>query len=217
MKPGIRAALFDMDGTLINSMPYWRISALEYMVIKGMLPNNEELSRLFDVSGRALCAEVFARHGVHLTKREIMRDMEAQMAHHYRLDVEAKPDVDAYLSRLRALGLPMAIATATPCNLADEVLRRLGLRDYFEFIADGYMYDMTKEDPAYFRLMAERLGTTTDALCVFEDSLYAVESAKVAGCHVVAIADEIAQNQREAIRAAADEFYESYAELLCTV
>lgn len=217
MIPRFKAALFDMDGTMIHSMRYWRVSALEFMLANDVFPTEEQLSRLFHTAGRKLIAEAFAARGREISEEELIHGEERVMAHHYREDVKPKADIEAYLRYLRDGGTRLAVATASPQDLAQTVLRRLGLYDFFEFVADGYAYSISKSEPEYFELMASRLGVTPGELCVYEDSLYAVRSAKQAGCYVVAIADLMHEDHREELMREADCFIEGYRELLPSI
>lgn len=214
MIPKFKAAMFDMDGTLLFSMRYWRLTTIELLLGRDIIPTPEQMSRIFASSSKALCKEILLEHGIELSDMEILRELESYMLHHYQQDVKAKPLVGEYLRKLKAEGIPMCIATAAPREYAREALTRLGLVDYFEFITDCYEQEMMKNDPEFFHRMAAKLGVEAEEMCVFEDALYSIRSAKEAGCPVIAIQDITYAHHWDQIREIADLFIGGYHELL---
>ena len=214
MIPKFKAALFDMDGTLLCTMRYWRYTTLELLLAHDVLPTPEELGQMFSTSSRRLCMQILENRGMRMDEADMVREMEGYMHRHYLHDAHAKPHVEAYLSNLRDAGIPMCVATGSPREYARDGLARLGLAQYFEFITDGYEFGMNKSDPAYFHLMAQKLGVEAGEMCVFEDALYSIKAAKEAGCPVMAIQDAAQRNNWEEIKALSDHWFEDYGELL---
>ncbi len=136
------------------------------------------------------------------------------MNRHYLYDAHLKEDVPALLEMLKRKGLRMCVATGTPREYAKNGLSRLGILDYFEFVTDNYESTWRKDQPKYFDWVAGRMDTTPERCIVFEDALYAMESAKAAGCYVLAIEEGTARNQKERIMQVADWYVHGYAELL---
>lgn len=214
MRPEFQAALFDMDGTLLKTMRYWRLTALEMLLARDILPPPEMMGRLFKISSRVFCREALALHGVELEERVILQEMENYMLPHYQRDAQVKGRAKEYLQYLRAKGVPAAVATAAPEAFARLALERLEMAEYLQFIADGRALGMDKHDPAYFRCMAQRLGVECGQMCVFEDALYSIRAAKEAGCPVIAIFDESQSRDWEQIQATADACIRDYDELM---
>lgn len=214
MIPNFKAAMFDMDGTLLHSMRYWRLATVELLLAYNIIPSPDQMARVFSSSSRALCMEVFLEHGIFKDQWEILRELEVYMHRHYRQDVIMKPDADAYLLKLQKANIRMCIATAAPQEFACEVLERLNLLHYFDFVTDCYAEKMRKDDPAFFHRMAQRMNVSTNEMCVFEDALYSIESAKKAGCPVIAVRDEIQALDWPKIENLADCCIEEYRRLL---
>lgn len=215
MQYGVEAAIFDMDGTLLDTMRYWRYTTLEFLLAHQMPVRNEDLLRMHDTSSRRLLFEIAEREGVDIGSREeVVHELEGYMNRHYLHDAHLKKDVPELLARLRDAGLRMCVATGTPREYARNALERLGVLDFFAFVTDNYETPLTKDRPEYFAEVAKRLGTTPERCVVFEDAHYAMAAAKAAGCRVVAIEDDTASAQREKIRALADRYVRGYAELM---
>ena len=209
------AAIFDMDGTLLDTMPYWRYTTLEFMLHHQLPVSDELLTRMYKTSSRRLVMQVSDQYGLGLDKQAVVAEMEGYMNRHYLYDANLKcPSVPAFLEKLRRQGVRMCVATGSPRAYARNGLRRLGLLDYFDFVTDNYEGPLTKEKPDYFDALLARLGATRERCWVFEDALYAMESAKASGLRVCAIEDDAQLADREGIKALADVYIRDYAELM---
>ena len=215
MKFDFDAAIFDMDGTLLDTMPYWRYTSLEYLLAHQLPVTQEVLSRMYATSSRKLLMEYGAQLGLSIDRAEMIRELEAFMNRHYLYDAHyKKPSVPAFLKALRDNGVRMCVATGAPREYAGNGLRRLGLIDCFEFVTDNYEGRLTKDKPGYFDDLLARLGVSADRCWVFEDALYAMKSAKASGLRVCAIEDDAQIADREEIRRLADVYIRDYTELM---
>lgn len=210
------AAIFDMDGTLLDTMPYWRLTGLEYLLAHQLPRFPDMLEKTFTTSSRKLIRDNAERLGIpDLDFDAMVHEMEGYMNRHYLYDAHLKdPVVPEFLSLLRNRGIALCVATGSPRQYARNGLHRLGLLDFFEFVTDNYETPLRKEQPQYFVSLAKRLGTTPDRCVVFEDALYAMESARAAGMRVCAIEDDTQAVDKTAIKALADWYIVSYQELL---
>ena len=209
------AAIFDMDGTLLDTMRYWRYTSLEYLLAHQLPVRPEDLARMEWTSSRALVKEIAEREGFDMGSWQTMvGELEEFMNRHYLHDAKRRENVPELLEKLRGMGKPMCVATGAPRQYARNGLSRLGILKYFDFVTDCYEFGMDKSQPEYFEEVARRLGTKSERCVVFEDALYAMKSAKTAGCRVVAIEDSTARLQRDEIRAIADRYIQNYSELL---
>ena len=121
--------------------------------------------------------------------------------------------VPIVLEKYKQRGVQMAITTSTAYHIVDEILIRLGLRDYFKYIITTESTE-SKEHPQLFRDALEALGTSIEDTVVVEDGLIGIRTAKEAGLYVIAMHNEEYADEEETIRQVADEYIYSFKELL---
>lgn len=198
-----RFAIFDMDGTLIDSMKFWKNLASEYLSSKGITQVSEELLQKIKPmtmsESAALFQEVFGLSG------DVEAEMNAVMDEHYRNDIPLKNGVRAYLDMLHRKGVRMCVASAAAEQLMESCLSRLEIRDYFAFLLSCETVGAGKSSPLVYHESAKRLQANPDEIAVYEDALYAVQTAKNAGYYVIGVYDEGAAKNWEAVTKIADE------------
>lgn len=201
-------AIFDMDGTLVDSMIFWKHLASEYLHSKGV-PNISEniLEQIKPMTMSESAALFRAEFGL---TGDIEAEMNAMMDEHYRRDIPLKPGAAAYLRRLREKGVRMCVASATAEHLMKACLSRLGVLPCFEFLLSCESVGAGKNSPLVFLEAARRLGADVSESAVYEDALYAARTAKNAGFYVVGVFD--ASADREAVRSIADEIILNWEE-----
>lgn len=131
--------------------------------------------------------------------------MNAMMNAHYKNDIPLKRNVKAYLRQLQADGVHICVASATAKPLMEACLKRLGIRSCFDFILSCEDMNTSKREPAVYLEAARRFGTVSENIAVYEDVLYAVQTAKNANFHTVAVYDEASDSDWEEICRIADE------------
>ncbi|NHM13991.1 HAD family hydrolase [Xiamenia xianingshaonis] len=183
-------AVFDLDGTLVDSMGYWAEVGPEYLAGLGMTEGVDEIRPVIE----AMTMEETARY-MHerflpdKTPNDIAAGMNGVMEAHYRNDIGLKPGARAHLERLRSCGVRMAVATVTARALVEALLAREGIADWFEFVLTCADVGKSKREPDIYQEAARRLGAAPAEVAVYEDALYAVRSAAQAGCFVVGVRD----------------------------
>ena len=209
-----RYCVFDMDGTLLDSMGYWRGLAVDYLRSRGIEPTAAELAPLRSQT-MSQSAEYFMElYGIPGPPRKIVDDMEAVMNRHYREDIPLKPGAAEYLAALSRAGARLCVATATAEYLARACLERLDVLRYFEFVVSCETINIGKDQPDIFYLAARRLGASPGETAVFEDAPYAAETAKAAGFFVVGLYDEASKSRQDRLAAVCDLYYTDLAQAL---
>ena len=213
MHSNMKAAIFDMDGTLIDSMGAWRALNVSFLREQGVEPTPEEEKTLYGMTGMMVVDYVKQRFGVEARFDDLLERARERMETVYRAGVPLKPGAAAYLRRLRAQGVKTAVATATPARYALIGLNRAGVTPYCDFIYSTEMVGAEKNDPAFFDRVCADIGVNKADCVMFEDALYAMQGARAAGLGVIGITDPTNAAYRETMREVCDRVIDNYDEL----
>jgi len=184
----LAAAIFDMDGLLIDSEPLWQDAELACFLPLGV-PVTRELCR--ESAGRRIDEVVrfwhqrFGWEGP--TVDEVVDQVLATVTALILERAEPLPGVLDTMERLRAHAIPMAIASSSPPPLIEAVVGALNIGDYLQLTHSGVHEERGKPDPAVFLSTARKLGVSPERCLVFEDAPAGVTAAHRAGMRVVAV------------------------------
>ena len=209
----IRGAIFDVDGTLLDSMFIWDTIGETYLRSIGYQPK-ENLNETFKNMSLHQAARYYqTEYGVTRSIDEIMDGVNAMLERYYRFEVPLKPGVAELLERLRQSGVRLCIATATDRHLVEAALDRCGVLSCFGEIFTCNEVGHGKDEPDIFEEALRFLGTRREETLVFDDALYAVRTAKEAGFPVAAVYDSHERSQAE-VRARSDLYLEDLTQLV---
>ena len=198
----IRGAVFDMDGTLLDSMSVWDTIGKTYLRSIGYEPR-EDLNEVFKNMSLFQAARYYqTEYGVTLSIDEIMNGVNAMLERYYRFEAPLKPGVAELLAQLRENSVKLCIATATDRYLVEAALDRCGVLPYFGKIFTCNEVGYGKDKPDIFEAALRFLGTEKEETVVFDDALYAIRTAKEAGFPVAAVYDSHERAQDEIWRLA---------------
>mgnify|MGYP003466362462 FL=1 len=193
----IKGAIFDLDGTLLDSMFIWDTIGEEYLRSLGKEPH-EDLKETFMTLTLEEAAEYYREHyGVTLSVKEIVDGVNAMVEQTYRTKVTLKPGIAEYLAWLKENGVRMCVATVTDRYLVEETLERLGVRHYFSEIFTCAEVGFGKDKPVIYQKALEHLETEKRDTYVFEDMLFALNTAKTDGFPTVGVYDRHEAHQDE--------------------
>ena len=193
----IKGAIFDLDGTLIDSMFIWDTIGEDYLKSFGIEPK-ENLVEVFKTFTLEQSAEYYRNHyGIKLSVKEIVDGINNTVAEIYRTKVVLKPGVSDFLKRLQMSGVKMCVATVTDRPIVEDVLKRLNVRDFFSEIFTCAEIGYNKETPDIYREALKHLGTTKEETVVFEDVFHALKTAKEDGFKIAAVYDSHEPRQNE--------------------
>lgn len=215
----MKAAIFDMDGTLVDSMYYWRTVSLEFLRAKGFNPPKELCDKAYLMSVRDAPTLFRQYYEFSDTEEEYNNIVNSIMFEHYKHDVRLKPYAAEYLEKLRAQGVLCGLATATWRPVVMPLLEKLGILKYFYNDGREYMIcrdelGMGKGADEYYPLLCERFDVKPEDCVMYEDALYSMRSAKRAGLQVWAIEDPTAQMNLDEIKQLADRYVSGWKELV---
>ena len=201
-----KGAIFDADGTMLDSMLIWETVVAEYLIRRGADPRPDLNARLLALGGHEIPAYLQDAYGLRNSAEDIQHGIYELLEEFYFYRVVAKPGVTQVLDMLRERGVKMCVATATDRRLMEPALRRCGLLEYFSRIFTCGEEYTSKSSPEIYIRAAAFLGTDISETLVFEDAPYAVKSAKKAGFTVVAVYDSSADDRLDEIREFCDYF-----------
>lgn len=211
-KESASGMIFDVDGTLLDSMPVWAHSGEQYLSTLG-IHAPESLGRsLFSMTMRQGAQYIKETYGLSQTAEEIQTGIIQIVADAYRHKTGFKPAAVDFLKALRAAGVPMTVVTSNDRLLIQAAFRRLGMESYFQEILTCGEFGSGKDDPAIFHAAAERMHSPAASTWVVEDGLYAIRTAKEAGFRTIGIADTSSRIDEPQIRMLADYFIIDYAD-----
>ncbi|NLV87425.1 MAG: HAD family phosphatase [Clostridiales bacterium] len=207
----IHGAIFDMDGTLTDSMHLWQDIGARYLLSLGLTPP-ENLNNTIGVMTMEEVSNLFTEsYGIKKTPQEIRNEINLLLEPLYEKDVLPKSGVIELLELLKGRGVKMCVATATDRHLAEIALETTGLIGYFSEIFTCTMVGDGKEKPTIYEKSLEHLGTEKSDTLVFEDALYAVETAKSAGFVTVGVYDKFSKWAQERIQDISDIYLPDYS------
>ncbi len=207
----LKGAIFDLDGTILDSMFIWDTIGEDYLRSIGKEPKGN-LKEAFKTFTLEQAAEYYREnYGVTLSVDEIIDGVNKMAERYYAETVKLKPGIEVFLEKLKAKGIKMCIATVTDKHLAEAALGRLGIRNCFSEIFACASVGHSKEEPHIYREAQKHLNTEKGETVVFEDALHALKTAKADGFVTVGVFDIYEENQEE-VKMMADCYIENYSD-----
>lgn len=215
--PGLAAAIFDLDGLLIDServlLRVWTEVATEFGVV---LPEADfvRMVGLGAAESNAILRDVLGSEArVRELRSAASERIRAEDTHEPAFPL--RPGARELVAALHAAGIPLAVASSTRVGEVQRRLERVALRDAFSAIAGGDEVERSKPDPAVFLLAAERIGIDPRRCLAFEDSPHGLHAADAAGMRVVLVPDLVVASPEHRHRAHAvlDSLHQAQAHL----
>ncbi|MBR3032467.1 MAG: HAD family phosphatase [Clostridiales bacterium] len=210
-----QAAIFDMDGTLLDSMWVWRQIDADFLAAHGHLITPDYTDAIKCMGWEEGARYTIDRYGLDQTPQQVIEEWFDMCADYYRTRIDLKPYAREYLSFLHEHGIPMAIATSMePQHNIDIVLDRFDMRSFFQNITVSTEVSRGKGFPDIYLLAASRLGVEPEKCAVFEDILGAIRGAKAGAFQTVGIYDTVSEGDWEDIKNEADVAVRSWKDLM---
>lgn len=209
-----KAFLFDLDGTLVDSMWIWRDIDIEYLGrFDIQLP--EDLQSCIEGMSFSETAQYFkARFSIPDTLEQMKDDWNRMAWDKYLHEVGLKAGVGEFLAYYRNRGVKMAIATSNSRELVEAVVNVHDLTGFFDTIVTGCDVAHGKPSPDIYLEASARLGVCPEECLVFEDIVPGIQAGRNAGMTVVAVEDAYSLYQERQKRELADIYIADYTEFL---
>jgi len=200
----MKAYIFDLDGTLLDSMGVWLDIDVEFLTKRGFAVPDDYSDKILSLSFPEAAAYTIKRFELTDSVDSILREWNDMAAFAYGNTVQMKPNAKEYLLELRKHGVKLAVATSAIPELYVPALKKHGIYDLFDVICDASEVGCGKSRPDIFLLTAEKLGVLPCECVVFEDIIEAVKSAKSIGMTVYGVYDKSSKADWEQIKQVAD-------------
>lgn len=214
MLDNIQAIIFDLDGTLVDSMWLWHDIDVEFLEKRGLtLPATYQR----DIEGMSFTeTAVYTKDLFHL--KESVEELKAiwnQMAiEKYTHEVPYKPGAREFLHYCRQQDILLGIATSNSAELVEAVASALGLKDYIQEVVTSCEVPHGKPAPDVYLEAARRLAAAPRQCLVFEDVPMGIRAGKNAGMQVCAVEDAFSAKQESEKRRLADYYISDYEQIL---
>lgn len=209
----IKSAIFDMDGTILDSMKMWRNLGENYLIKQGINPPKNINEVIYTMTVIETASYFIEEYGLAKTPKEISGEVKDMVMDFYKSEVERKPGALDFMKTLHAEGIPITVATASTREMAQNGLKGTGLLPMVDKIFTCEEIGQGKEFPDVFVAAWEHLGTDKKNTVVFEDAYYAVKTAKDYGFPVIAMYDKDEEHNKEKIIKTADFYSDNFGDI----
>lgn len=196
----ICGAIFDLDGVLLDSMAVWNDLGVRYLQKRGIQPEAGLSQILFSMSMEQGADYLKEQYQLPDTSQEILNGIEQMIQDFYFYEVQLKEGAKELLHFLQDQNVKMIAATSSPREHVTKALQRNGLYGYLQQIYTTGEVGISKHEPLIYQLAAKSLGTKPEETLVFEDSLYALKTAKNAGFRTIGVYDADGETDQEGVR-----------------
>lgn len=202
--------ILDIDGTVLDSMSIWQDAGVRYLASQQIEAEPGLAEKIYYMSIPEAVLYMRTRYGLEQSVEEISQGIKDVVRDFYYYEAPLKAGVKEFLQKMSDRKIPVVAATASDEDHLEHAFIRLGVSQYFKHIFTCAQAGAGKQSPAVYHMAAGYLDRNPEELYVFEDALYAIQTAKLAGYHTVGVYDEESKEDQEMIREEADIYMESF-------
>ena len=203
----IKGAIFDLDGTLLDSLWIWADIDQKFLSRRGIEVPPDYMESVCAMEYRQTAEYTIARFNLKDAPEDLMREWSEMSVSAYENELKLKPGVKEFLSELKRKGIKLAVATSATPDMCLPALKRNGVTDMFDAIVTTIEVGKGKAHPDVYFAAAKKLGVDVSECAVFEDAILAIKTAKNAGFYTIGVYDRFSRDENE-IKAVADGFIE---------
>ena len=209
-----QTAIFDLDGTLVDSMWIWE-TVITRSLEKRNIPPDKSLEEKFrDMTFTQSAQFVVEAFHINETPQALMDDWNSIIFDDYKNHIRLKPGAYEYIKKLKNQGIKLAIATSNFKEAVEAVLSSNGVWADFSFVITSDEIGKNKSFPDIYLSCAKALNTLPENCMVFEDILLACSTAKKAGMQVTGVYDQMSAQDRSKMEELCNRYIVSFEELL---
>lgn len=204
-----RGIIFDLDGTILDSMGVWSEIGSRFIRSLGLDPQDSHREATRELSLHQSAEYMKKSYSLTESTDEIMDSINEMISEYYNDLLQPKEGARELLEYLQYKEIPLCVATATATHLVEPALERIDMRHYFRSIHSCVDIGKGKDQADIFQIARESLGSPLEDTWVFEDALYAAKTAKNAGFIVVGVHDKSADKDQEDLKALSNYYIEN--------
>ena len=209
----ITGAIFDLDGTLLDSNGYWDLAPGAYLRTQGKQARPGLARTIFSMTVPEAAEYIMREYGLDRTPDKIAAGVNTAMEEFYRNEIPMKDGAAEAIRKLAEMHIPMAIASVTDRALVKAALDRFGLADLIACVVTTDDVGVGKQEPDIYLQAAKMIGSAPENTLVFEDALHALRTAKKAGFRTVGVYDAASAGEQEEIRRESRFYIRSFREI----
>lgn len=202
----IKGIIFDVDGVLLDSLSIWKDLGARYLKSLGARPKEGLGEILFSMSMEQGADYLKENYALKESQSEILDGIGSMLEDFYYYEVLIKPGVRELLEYMKTKGIRMTAATSSPRLHVERALERNGILKYIDKIFTNAEIGTSKHSPDIYNAAAKYMGTKPEETLVFEDSLYALKTAKAAGFIAVGVYDANGEGDQEGVKDTGDSY-----------
>ena len=210
----MKGAIFDVDGTLLDSMTVWYNITNRFFIKHGLVLPDEKAASYKEMTLEESLPQINEEFDIGMTDEQIMQEFKDMITEEYANHIMLKPGADTYLKKLHDAGIKTAVATSGYEGLCKSAFSRLGIINYIDEYAFSSEVGCNKGHPDVYLLAANRLGLPPEECTVFEDIVLGLGSAKKAGFTTCAVYDPTNADETDALKQLSDIYITEWTELL---
>ena len=209
-----KGAIFDLDGTIIDSMGIWEKIDIKFFEEINIPMPSDYIKIINNMSFEESAIYTIKRINLKESKENIIERWNQMAMFEYAHNIKLKPNVRTYLEKLKENNIKIGLATASPQELYESVLKNNKIYDYFDAFTTLQEVKKDKNYPDIYLLTSEKLGICPEECAVFEDILIGINTCKKANFKTVGVYDKYAVNDLEKIKNSCNRFIYDFKELL---
>lgn len=210
----MKGAIFDVDGTILDSMSVWHKVTGRFFTKHGLVLTDEKAATYKEMTLNESLPQINEEFGLGMTFEEIYEDFRVMVNEEYEKNIGLKPGVDRYLRSLHEKGVKIAVATSGYEGMCKSTFERLGIIDYIDAYAFSAEVGVNKSKPDVYLLAAKRIGVEPGECTVYEDIVQGINTAKNAGFATCAVYDDTNRDETELLKQLSDRYITGWEELL---
>lgn len=185
----MKAVIFDLDGTLVDSLKMWLNLDRDFLAEHGLVPEEGYTHKINSLSFKKAVEFILLKYKLNMSVDEAVEIFDSRALYEYNNNITFKKGAIEYIKKLKKQGIKLAIATSCTKNCCMAILAKYSLKEYFDLIIFTEDVSSSKSEPDIFIKAASLLGVLPHECVVYEDTHHAAIAAKGIGMQVIGIRD----------------------------